>query len=380
MKVAILGSAYPYRGGLAAYNERLAREFIAQGDEVTIYTFTVQYPDILFPGVSQYSDEQAPEGLEIHRVLNSVSPLSWWRTVQMIKKGKYDLFISKFWIPFMGPSLGTVARGLRSSKQTTRISILDNVVPHEKRLGDRPLTSYYVASMQGFVAMSQKVYDDLSEYDTDKPRILSPHPMFDNFGKAVSQSDAQTFLGLDTSYHYILFFGFIRKYKGLDILLEAMSDPRFEGRKIRLIVAGEFYDNPAPYLDIIEEYGLQDRVVLYDKFITDQEVKYYFCASDLVVQPYKSATQSGVTQIAYHFEKPMIVTDVGGLSDLCPDGRVGYVVEPNAQQISDAIFKFYDMNKEKVFEENIKVEKKRYTWDILVQNIKKLKQEISDEK
>ena len=372
MKVVILGSAHPLRGGLAAYNERLAREYISQGHSVLIYTFSLQYPGFLFPGTTQYSDQPIPDDLFIHVKVNSVNPFNWLSVGKEIKALNADLLIIKYWLPFMAPCLGTIARIVKDNKKTKVVSVIDNIIPHEKRMGDRALSNYFVNSVDGFIAQSRSVLDDLNTFDSSKPKIFSPHPLYDNFGPAVSKAEAIQKLGLQMNGLYILFFGFIRDYKGLDILLDAMTDPRIKESYIELIVAGEFYNDPKPYLDQIERLGLKDKVILRTDFIPDDMVKYYFCAADIVVQPYKHATQSGVTQICYHFNRPMLVSNVGGLPEIVPHDYVGYVCNPDAPSIAEYLSKFYTEHKEFKFSENIKIEKAKYTWAAMVDNIKKV--------
>lgn len=374
MKVIIVGTAYPYRGGLSAFNERIAYEYLQNGHEVEIYTFTLQYPSFLFPGKTQYSDEPAPKGLVIHRRINSVNPLNWLRVGREIAGKRPDLLITKFWLPFMAPCLGTIERHVRrlTHRHTRVISILDNVIPHEHRPGDRVFARYFVRSTDAFVAMSRSVLDDLSIFDKSKPRVFCPHPLYDHYGDLMPKDEARRLIGADSDGHYILFFGFIRGYKGLDLLFDAMADPRIAQRDIRLIVAGEFYGDPKPYMEQIERLGIADRIMLCTDFIPDSQVNRYFCAADLVAQPYKSATQSGVTQIAFHFEKPMLVTDVGGLAEIVPDGRIGYVVQPDAHQIADALVRYYDENREAAFAEGVRDEKKKYLWSNMTSAIEKV--------
>lgn len=369
MKVIIVGTAYPYRGGLSAFNERLAYEYLQRGDEVEIYTFTLQYPSFLFPGKTQYSDEPAPKGLTIHRRINSINPFNWLKTGREIARKRPDLLITKFWLPFMAPCLGTIERRVRRNGHTRIVSILDNIIPHEHRPGDRIFARYFVRSTDAFVAMSRSVLDDLSLFDTKKPRRFCPHPLYDHYGDILPKEEARRMVGIDTDGRYVLFFGFIRSYKGLDLLLDAMADPRIAQRDIRLIVAGEFYGDPKPYMEQIERLGIADRIKLCTDFIPDSQVNRYFCAADLVAQPYKSATQSGVTQIAFHFEKPMLVTDVGGLAEIVPDGKIGYVVQPDAHQIADAILRYYDEQREAPFTEAVRHEKQKYTWNKMLEAI-----------
>jgi glycosyltransferase involved in cell wall biosynthesis len=369
MKIVILGSAHPLRGGLSAYNERLAREFIKQGHSVQIYTFSLQYPEFFFPGTSQLSDQPAPDDLYIHVKVNSVNPFNWISVGNEIAKLNADLLIIKFWLPFMAPCLGTIARLAKRNKKTKVISILDNVIPHEKRVGDTALAKYFVNSADAFIAMSDSVMKDLEKFDTTKPRFFNPHPLFDNFGEVVTKTEAYEHLGLEINTEYILFFGFIRDYKGLDLLLKAMADERVRQLNIKLIVAGEFYTDTKPYLDIIESTGIREKLILKTDFIPDDEVRYYFCAADLVAQPYKHATQSGVTQICYHFNRPMLVTNVGGLPEIVPHGKVGYVVEPNEKSIADALIDFYDNHREFNMRDNIKIEKPKYSWSAMTEKI-----------
>ena len=371
MKIAILGTAWPYRGGLAVYNERLAREFAAQGDEVTIYTFTLQYPSFLFPGKTQYSTEPAPKDLKIIRCLNSINPLNWLKTGRAIRKYSPDILVIKFWLPFMAPCLGKVARIARRNGMTKVVSILDNLIPHEHRPGDRIFGRYFTRSVDGFVAMSDSVLEDLNQFDIYKPRVFCRHPLYDNFGPKASRDEALKFLGLEPDKRYMLFFGLIRDYKGLDLLLKAYADSRFRKMNVRLIVAGEFYSGSEKYYEMEKELGLEGLVVWKSDFVPDSEVRYCFGAADIIVQPYKSATQSGVTQIAYHFEKPMLVTNVGGLAEIVPDGKVGYVVEPDSAQIADALVDFFDNNRQEQFTEGILSEKKQYAWSNMTRSVKK---------
>lgn len=371
-KIIIIGSAYPFRGGLAAYNERLAREYIKNGDDVVIYTFTLQYPSFLFPGKSQYSESPAPTDIKIIRIVNSINPLNWIKVGNRIKKQKPDLVIIKFWIPFMAPCFGTIARRIKKNYFTKIISIVDNIIPHEKRVGDRILASYFVQAVHGFVAMSKSVMEDIKLFNKTKPVLFCPHPLYDHFGEIIPKEKAICNLKLDTNYKYILFFGFIRDYKGLDLLLKSFAKLSIKNKSIKLIVAGEFYTDSKPYFDLIKINQLDEFVIMHNNFIPDEKVADYFCASDIVVQPYKNATQSGVTQIAYHFNKPMIVTDVGGLAEIIPDGKVGYVVKPDSEKLAEVIFKFFDLNKEKEFLEAASVEKDKYSWTNMIKTIEKI--------
>lgn len=372
MKIIIVGTAYPYRGGLAAFNERLAYEYQNAGHDVEIYTFTLQYPGFLFPGKTQYSTESAPTGLKIFRRVNSCNPFNWLKVGREIAKKRPDLLITKFWLPFMAPCLGTIERQVRKNKHTRVISILDNVIPHEHRIGDKMFARYFVNSTHGFVSMSKSVLNDLRQFSTTKPAVFCPHPLYDHYGQRLSRTEALQQLQLAENKKYVLFFGFIRAYKGLDLLLEAFADERLCNSDIQLIVAGEFYGDSAPYLAKIKELGIDDKVVLRTDFIPDSAVNQYFSAADIVAQPYKTATQSGVTQIAFHFEKPMLVTNVGGLAEIVPHGKIGYVVEPDVNQIADALVDFFQNDKQTLFEQNIVEEKQKYAWNKMTDAIAEL--------
>lgn len=373
MKVIILGPAWPYRGGIAAFNERLARQYQAEGHDVEVVTFTLQYPSFLFPGTTQYGTDPAPEGLKITRKLSSINPFSWIATGRYIKKQNPDLVVSAYWLPFMAPAMGTTLRCAKH-KGTRRIAILHNLIPHEHRPGDKMFSKYFVGSNDGFITLSRSVLDDLNVFDPKRlrPRTFSPHPLYDHYGATLSRKEALELIGLRESQRYVLFFGFIREYKGLDLLLDAIADERMERLGIKLIVAGEFYGDPKPYLEQIRHHDIGDRVVMHTEFIPDHEVNRYFCAADLVVQPYKNATQSGVSQIAYHFEKPMVVTNVGGLPEIVPDGKAGFVVEPDSQQIADAIVRYFTEDCRQSLTEGVREEKKKYAWDKMTDAIASL--------
>ena len=305
LKIAIVGPAHPYRGGLASIMETMAREFQRRGYEVDILTFTLQYPSLLFPGKSQTVDTPAPVDLRIQRRVSTINPFTWWSVGRELCKAKPDIVLMKYWTPFMAPCFGSIARLARKNGHTRVICQIDNVEPHEHHITDRAFNRYYLSSVDGFVYMSEQVHRELREY-TSAPALFSPHPMFENFGARVERERACEELGLDPDTRYAMFFGLIRDYKGLDTLLEAWAKFRREGHK--LLIAGEFYASRSKYISIIERLGLGEDIVLHDYFIPDDRVKYYFSAVDCVVLPYKTATQSGVTQICYNFSTPVIVS------------------------------------------------------------------------
>jgi glycosyltransferase involved in cell wall biosynthesis len=369
-KIILLGTTWPFRsGGIATFNERLTRALIDNGDEVINYTFSLQYPSFLFPGKTQFSDQPAPEGMDIRIKVNSINPFNWLSIGKEIKKLKPDLLLVRYWIPFMAPCLGTIARIARKNNHTKIIAIADNVIPHEKHLIDNLFTRYFTKSCNGFITMSRAVLNDLKQFRPHAPMIYTPHPLYDIFGKIVGRELAIQRLKLDSQFRYLLFFGFIRDYKGLDWLLEAFGDEKLRRFPVKLIIAGEFYTSSEKYLQIIREKDLTDHVILRTDFIADLDVANYFGAADMVVQPYKSATQSGVTQIAFHYNKPMLVTDVGGLGEIIPHGKVGYVVKPGPEAITEAIFDFYQNNRGDFFTDNVIREKEKFSWGTMIETI-----------
>jgi len=369
MKIALIGPAHPLRGGgISTFNERLAAELQSQGHDVTIYSFSLQYPSFLFPGKSQFTDEPAPAGLRIKSIINSINPLNWVKVGYLLKKEKPDLVLVRYWLPFMGPCLGTILRIVRQNEHSRILCIADNVIPHEKRPGDLQFTKYFIKPVHTFITMSRDVLKDLGTL-TQKPAAFIPHPLYDNYGEAVPREKALEKLHLSPDKKYLLFFGFIRKYKGLDILLEALADDRIRNGDIELIVAGEFYGDAEFYTDIIKQKQLENKVHLFTSFIPNEEVATYFGAADVVVQPYRSATQSGITQVAYHFEKPMIVTNVGGLAEVVPNGETGYVTTSGPQAIANAIMQFFTPPGIPNMAQNIQREKAKYSWDVFVKKL-----------
>jgi len=376
MKIIILGPAHPYRGGIAALNERLAKQLVDEGHEVSILSFKLQYPNFLFPGKTQFSEQKTKFSFPIKRKINSVNPFNWVKVANHILKKKPDLLIVRFWIPFMGMSMGTICRIVRLNRYTKIISIADNILPHEKRTGDKILCRYFIGSIDAFITMSESVLKELDEFKFKGPRALSPHPIYDHYGNIEPRETALNYLNLSKEDRYILFFGFIRDYKGLDLLLKAFANPYFSENRIRLIVAGEFYTEEKPYLDLIKKLNLADDVILRTSYISNTEVAHYFNGADIVAQPYKSATQSGVTQIGYHFNKPMLVTNVGGLPEIIPHKVVGYVVEPEPDEIANALIDFFENNRFEEFTKNIQTEKLRFSWKTMTGNIMQLAAKI----
>lgn len=371
--IVIIGPGHPLRGGLATFNQRLCKQFIDEGHTCCIYSFSLQYPSFLFPGTTQYSSEPAPTDIEIYSVINSIQPLNWLQIGNALRRIRPDIIVVRYWLPFMGPALGSILRRVKKNRHTKVVAITDNVIPHEKRPGDVAFTRYFLKSCDAFITMSEKVMTDLRKFETTKPAKQVLHPLYDNFGEPIPKEEARRKLGLAADEKIILFFGFIRKYKGLDILFEAMNllkqhTTHHKPQTIKLLVAGEFYEDEKQYKDQIKRLGIEDSLLLRTDFIPDSEVKYYLCAADVVIQPYRNATQSGVTPLAYHFEKPMIVTNVGSLPTLVPHEKVGLVCEPEPASLAAAITRYFELG-EQYFIPHLRSEKEKYSWQNLVDTI-----------
>ena len=373
MKIIIVGSSHPYRGGLASFNERLAREFVAEGHDVEIVTFMLQYPSFLFPGKTQFTDSPKPEGLSISRKINSTNPFNWMKVGREIRDKNADMVIFCYWMSFMAPSFGKIARIVRRNDKTKCIALVHNMIPHEQNILDKILPPYFVKSMDGFIALSKSVVDDIGKFDKkDKPRTFSPHPIYDHYGIHLDRNEALQQLGLDQNCKYVLFFGLVRAYKGLDLLIDAFADSKLRNSNIKLIVAGEFYQDENIYRKQISDLGIEDKIIIHNEFIPDDKVNLYFSAADIIAQTYKSATQSGVTQIAFHFEKPMLVTNVGGLGEIVINGKSGYVVEPQANEIANALSDFFEKERSSEFIQAVRTEKSKYAWNIMTGKILEL--------
>ena len=373
-KLVIIGPAWPLRGGLSAFDEKLATQFTEKGIQTRIDTFSLQYPSILFPGKSQYTTDPKPNNVNIEVCINSINPFNWIKIGLKLHREKPDLIIVRFWIPFLAPCLGTILKIAKKNKHTKVISIVDNMIPHEKRIGDRLLTNYFVKTVDGFIAMSEKVKNDIKTF-SHKPVSISPHPIFNHFGDPITKLEARLQLGLPKEDKIILFFGYIRKYKGLDLLIHAMANEAIKKLGIQLMIVGEFYEDASAYHDLVSSLGLQDQIKFYSNYIPDGEVKNYVCSADFIIQPYRNATQSGVTPLAYHFEKPMLVTNVGGLADTVPNLKTGIVVAPTTEAIAKGIETLYELG-ETNFIPNIIEEKKKYSWAQMTEKFLALYQQL----
>ena len=372
MRIGILGTTWPYRGGLATFNERLAQQFIAEGHEVEIYTFTLQYPNFLFPGKTQYSNEAKPAGLTIQRVLNSCNPFNWLRVGRQIRKAAPDILICCYWMAFFAPAYSAVERIVRKNGKTRCIALVHNMLPHEPSILDKLFAPLFVRSTDAFVALSDSVLKDIEHIEQknanhtsqiiNRPKVSSPHPIYDHYGARMPKKEACDELNISPNKQYMLFFGLVRAYKGLDILLNAFGQIKDRLPELQLIIAGEFYEDEEKYRKQITDLQLTDRIILRNEFIPDADLRKYFGAADLIVQPYKSATQSGVSQVAFHFEKPILVTNVGGLGEIVHDHKMGYACDPTAESIAEDLLDYFTNNRQAAYTAYLQQEKTKYTW------------------
>jgi glycosyltransferase involved in cell wall biosynthesis len=367
MKIVIVSPAYPLRGGIAHSAGLLYKE-LSKEHEVLLVTFKRQYPNFLFPGKSQTESEETIDKISTEVILDSINPFNWGSTAKRILNFKPDLVIFKHWLPFFGPCYGWIARKIKKNSSAKLIAVCHNIIPHEKRIGDKILSKYFLKKMDYFIPLSHQVKKDLFLFVKNPLYKLLPLPVFSLFGDGVDKDQAKKFLKISDK-RIVLFFGFIRDYKGLDVLIEAFSLVRKE-LDVKLIVAGEFYEPEDKYLTLIEKHNLEESIILKKDFIPTTEVKYYFSASDAVVLPYKSATQSGIVQVAVNFCKPVIAANVGGIGEVIEDGKTGLVVEKeNPEELAEAIIRYYQEEKEKEFSSNMKSLKEKYSWQNFVKGM-----------
>lgn len=370
--IVLIGPVYPYRGGIAHFLEAIYHGMSERNHELSAVTFTRQYPELLFPGKTQYADAATSGSLNATRLIDTLNPWTWIKAARHIARLNPDAVLFKYWMSFFAPAFGTIARYLRR-KGIKVLCVVDNVLPHERRPGDVVLGRYFLRACDGLVVMSDSVADDLDALHVTAPVEHVRHPVYDIFGEQIPREEARRRLDLPSSAPIVLFFGFIRQYKGLHVLLEAM--PRIVRRypEMRLVVAGEFYDDESTYRELIRTHHLEDNVDLHANYIPEDEVNTYFCAADLVVQPYVSATQSGVAQIAYHFERPLIVTDVGGLPEVVPHEKAGFIVPPeDPRALADAVDRFFAEEWADRLEDGVREEKKKYSWKRLFEALERL--------
>jgi len=367
MKIVIVSPAYPLRGGIAHSAGLLYKE-LAKNHEVFLITFKRQYPNFLFPGKSQTESVEETDRIPTEVILDSINPFIWNSTAKRIINLKPDLVIFKHWLPFFAPCYGWIARKIKKSSTAKLMAVCHNIIPHEKRIGDKTLSKYFLNKIDYFIPLSDQVKKDLFLFVKNPVYKLLPLPVFSLFGVRVNKDEAKKYLNI-IDKNILLFFGFIRDYKGLDVLIEAFALVR-KKMDVKLIVAGEFYEPEEKYLNLISKYNLENSIILKKDFIPTSEVKYYFSAADAVVLPYKSATQSGIVQVAVNFCKPVIATNVGGIGEVIEEGKTGYVVEKeNPEKLAQAIIRFYNDDKEKEFSLNMKSLKEKYSWQNFVKGM-----------
>lgn len=364
MKIAYLSTFYPFRGGIAQFNARLVKHLYKFG-EVRAYTFKRQYPNLLFPGKSQYVlPEDKPEVIESIQILDSINPLSYYKTAKMIKSYAPDILITKYWMPFFAPALATVLKSLK--KQTFNVAIIDNISPHEKFPFARTLNKYYLKQNHLFIVMSNEVLKELIKIHPQANYVLVPHPLYENFGEKIEKSQARKSLQIDENRKVLLFFGFIREYKGLDILLQALG---ILPEEYHLVIAGEPYVSFEKYQKFIENLNLKEKVSLFVRYISDTEVPLFFSAADVCILPYKSATQSGIVGIAYNFDLPVIATNVGGLAEMIEPYGTGIIVkETEPKKLANAIIRFFENPREEYIK-GIEKYKSKANWEYFASKI-----------
>lgn len=376
MRVGLVGPMYPYRGGIAQFLEKIGDGMAARGHELIPVTFSRQYPELLFPGKTQYvpDDREPPESFSgaPERLLDPLNPLSWYRTARHLTSRAPDLVVFTYWMAFFSPAFGTIARYLRR-RGIRIVTLVHNALPHERHVGDAALGRFFLKACDGLIALSESVEDDLQKIGVHRPIQRLHHPLYNTFGDPLDRRRARERLGLDEDAPTLLFFGFVRRYKGLHVLLEALPEIRRHLPDVQLMVAGEFYDEKAFYEDLIDENDLRSSIHLHDGYVEDDEVTLYFSAADVVVQPYLSATQSGVGKIAYHFNRPLIVTEVGGLPEMVPDGDAGFVVPPDdTSALATAVRRFFQDGVQAKMEAGVRREKEKYSWDPLYDAVETL--------
>ena len=370
MKFVLVGTAFPHRGGIAHYIALLARALEAAGHHVRVVSFSRQYPSFLFPGKSQ--DEEGPVDVRVdsERLIDTMGPWTWLAAGNRIAEWQPDLVVFKYWMPFFAPAYGSILRVLKRKKVRTCF-LLDNVLPHERRWMDVPLTRYALGPVDAFIAQSETVARDLEQFRPETPCLLVPHPIYDLFGERRDRERSRRNLGV-SAREVALFFGFIRPYKGLLDLLRAVALLPRE-RDFQLLVGGEVYGDETPYRDAVRELGIADRVVLHLRYVANEEVADFFTAANVAVLPYTSATQSGIAQIAMSFDLPVIATDVGGLPEMVRPGETGDIVPPgDPRALAAALVAYFDQGHEARYAPNVGREKERYSWNTLVGALERL--------
>ena len=374
MRISLIGPAYPYRGGIALHNTLLYKEF-SNRHTTEIINFTRQYPGILFPGKTQYEESKTFAHIPSFRILDSINPITWYKAANHIKLFSPDIVIIQFWMPFFSPCYGKIVRLLKKRNHFKTVIICHNIVPHEGSPIDKWLTKYLFNKADGFIIQAHSAEKDLLELRPDAKYRYNPHPIYDIFSDSLDKTEARKQLGIDEK-NVILYFGYIRQYKGSKYLIRAIPEILKE-LDLRVVIAGEFYEDKEPYFQEIENTGRENKITVIDRYVPDDEVNTYFSAADLVVLPYINATQSGIVQIALSYNLPCVVTNVGGLPEMVLDGKTGFVVLPeNPQAIAEAVINFFNITDRTKMRENIDKGKSKYSWERMAGTILKLYSEL----
>jgi glycosyltransferase involved in cell wall biosynthesis len=372
MKIIIIGTAYPMRGGIAHYVALLYKVLIKRGNDVKIISFKRQYPSIFFPGKTQQDLSKEIEPIPSEPLLDSIGPLSWIRTFLAIYKEKADLVIFKYWMPFFAPCYAAISFLTRLFTRTKILYLCDNIIPHERRIEDRLLTRIGLWNVHYFIVQSKVVKNDLLYFRPNAIYKEVPHPVYEIFSNPYTRQHARKHFNFASKDKVILFFGYVRKYKGLHYLIDAMPLV-LKKTTVKLLIAGEFYDDEHQYQEQIKQLGIEDSVFVFGDYIPNEEVGLYYNASDVVVLPYVSATQSGIIQIAYNYDKPVITTNVGGLPEVIEEGKTGFIVpSEDAEALAESIIKFFKIKNKEKFTRNIREYKKQFSWDRMASEIEQI--------
>ena len=374
MKIIIVGTAYPLRGAMAQLNAILA-SYLSKKHSVEIISFTRQYPALLFPGKTQIDPSKPLFDLNITPLIDSINPFTWWKAGRYIRQRKPELVIFRYWLPFFGPCFGTIAKLAKWNTAVRVLFICDNIIPHERRPGDVIFTKYALKQADYCIVHSHFVEQDLKTLFPDLRHVMVPLPIYEIFGTPCPKDEARKILEI-TVPRVLLYFGFVRPYKGLMVLLDAMKQIQAWSKElgqILLIIVGEFYDDESKYRNRAKELGIESHVRFVSDYVPNEQVATHFSAADVVVLPYLSATQSAIIQIAYNFDKPVIATDVGGLAEVIIEGKTGFIVTPNSPEaLVQGVKRFYEEQKEEEFTANVRIEKKKYSWEKMVRTIEEL--------
>jgi len=369
LNIVLVGTAYPWRGGIAHYLALLARH-LSKRHTVTTVTFSRQYPAFLFPGKTQEEQGSADASVPAAQLIDSMNPFTWISAARTIAAMKPDLLVFKYWLPFFGPCFGTIAGLVRRWTGARVVFICDNVLPHERRIGDIAFTRFAFQFVDLFIVQSHAVEKELKHFRHNANAVFVPHPIYEIFGGGTSKARARKTLSI-SQRRVLLFFGYVRRYKGLDTLLEALAIIR-PSLNVHLLVVGEFYHDEQIYRRQIRDLRIDENVTVVSDYIPNDRVGEYFSAADVVVLPYRSATQSGIVQIAYQFDKPVIATDVGGLAEVVRHGVTGFIVPPeDPPALASAVIDFYKEKHEARFTRAVQKEKKNYSWEAMVKAIEK---------